>query len=387
MANQHYTPDDAARMAAFDACGRNQRETARQLGIPRTTLQDTIARVTRMAAAGDAPAYDMTRLVPPGFNVRGVSTLYNGRGEVAAQWVKSRADDEARDAAIQAAIDARCEAVRPHPPVELLHRTDAELCNLVTITDAHVGALAWHREGGDDWDLKIAKETLTRCFTGMIRRLPRAGTIIINQLGDFLHTDGLKPVTPGHGHVLDADSRYQKMSEVGCDILEDIIMVALECNERVHLIMAEGNHDESGSGWMRILFKRLFRDNPRITVDDSPLPYYVHRHGQVMLGFHHGHKLKPDQLPKFFAAQFPRMWGVTDKRYCHSGHLHHLHEKDDGGMRFLQHPTLAARDSHASRGGWVSPREAIGITYSMDSEDSRMTVTPLMFAAPERLAA
>jgi hypothetical protein len=386
MADTTIPPEeDARRMAAYRDHGSG-RAAARVLGISAEAMQRTLKRVTLRAASGDAPAYDMTRLVPPGFNVRGVSTLYNGKGEVAAQWVKSRADDEAREAAMLVAIDARCDAVRAHPPVELLHRPATDLCNLVTITDAHVGALAWHREGGDDWDLKIAKETLTRCFTGMIRRMPSAGVCIINQLGDFLHTDGLVPKTPAHGHVLDADSRYQKMSEVGCDILEDIIAVALECNERVHVIMAEGNHDESGSGWMRILFKRLFRDNPRVTVDDTPLPYYVFRHGQVMLGFHHGHKLKPDQLPKFFAAQFARMWGATDKRYCHSGHQHHLHEKDDGGMRFLQHPTLAARDAYAARGGWISPREAIGITYNETSEDSRMTVTPSMFA-PERLAA
>jgi hypothetical protein len=215
----------------------------------------------------------------------------------------------------------------------------------------------------------------------MIRRMPSAGVCIINQLGDLLHTDGLTPMTPASGHVLDADSRYQKMSEVGVDILEDIVAVALECNERVHIIMAEGNHDESGSSWLRIMFKRLFRDNPRVTVDDSALPYYVYRHGRTMLGFHHGHKLKPEALPQFFAAQFPRMWGVTEKRYCHSGHQHHLHEKDASGMRYLQHPTLAARDAYAARGGWISPREAIGITYNRRGEDSRSTVTPAMFAA------
>jgi len=51
MASSHNTPDDAARMAAFDACGRNQRETARHLGIARTTLQDTIRRTANILAA------------------------------------------------------------------------------------------------------------------------------------------------------------------------------------------------------------------------------------------------------------------------------------------------------------------------------------------------
>lgn len=155
------------------------------------------------------------------------------------------------------------------------HTPNSELCNLVTMTDCHVGALAWAREADEDWDLSIARETLTQSFIGMIYALPPAGTLVLSQLVDFLHTDGLTPVTPAHGHILDADSRFQKMAEAAVDILEDIIAAALERNDRVHVIMAEGNHDESSSVWLRVMFKRLFRNEPRVSVEDSPLPYYV----------------------------------------------------------------------------------------------------------------
>lgn len=376
MPNQHTSPapPDEVLLEAFDRLG-SQRAAARELGIDRGAVGRALEKAGRLGGIKAGPERDGK--AP--YVVRGVSTYFDAEGNQRGQWVKTKIDDEKRAEMLHAIIEARCENVRPHPPIDLLHSTADDLCNLVTITDAHVGALAQKEEGGADWDLKIAKETLTRCFVGMIRRMPPARVCVVNQLGDFLHTDGLMPLTPGHGNVLDADSRYQKMSEVGCDILEDIIAVALERHELVEVKMCEGNHDESGSGWMRILFKRLFRDNPRVTVDDSQLPYYVFRHGQVMLAFHHGHKLKPESLPLFFAAQFPRMWGETDKRYSHSGHQHHLDEKDRSGMRTMQHPTLAARDAYAARGGWISPREAIGITYNLHGEDSRMTVTPEMF--------
>lgn len=345
---------------------------ARALGVPRPTFNHRYnVGVQRTAALG----------VEEPYLIRGTSTLFDSEGKAKLQWVKTKEDDKRRMAMILAAIDKRCENITPRPPiaVDALTTPSEELCNLVTLTDCHVGALAWDREAGEDWDLNIAREQLTRSFIGMIHSMPAAGTCIINQLGDFLHTDGLVPATPAHGHILDADSRFQKMVEYAVDILEDIIAAALTRHNRVHVIMAEGNHDESSSVWLRVMFKRLFRDEPRITVEDTPLPYYAYQHGQVMLAFHHGHKLKPAALPAWFAAKYSRMWGDTTARFGHSGHQHHLHEKDEMGMRWLQHPTLAASDAYSARGGWLSPREAIGITYDLEGEASRLYVRPKMF--------
>jgi hypothetical protein len=355
----------------------SQAEAARALGISRTTLQTRYnIGVQRTAALGiEAPHL-----------VKGTSTLFDGEGKAKLQWVKTKIDDKQRWAMMVAAIEKRCENIVPRERIALdpYVTPDSELCNLITLTDCHVGALAWAREAGEDWDLTIAKETLTRVFVGMIRALPAAGTCVINQLGDFLHTDGLVPATPAHGHILDADSRFQKISEYAVDILEDVIVEALARHERVHIIMAEGNHDESSSVWLRVMFKRLFRDNPRVTVDDSPLPYYVFQHGKVMLAFHHGHKLKPAALPQWFAAKHPKMWGETVARYGHSGHQHHLHERDEMGMRWCQHPTIAASDAYSARGGWLSPREAIGITYDTQGEAYRLYARPQMFRDMER---
>lgn len=350
----------------------SQSEAARVLGINRKTFVHRYrVGVQRTAALG----------VEEPYLIKGTSTLFDGEGKAKLQWVKTKEDDKRRLAMMIAAIEKRCQQITPRPPVPVDPNMTiaSDLCNLITLTDCHVGALAWHREGGDDWDLDIAREQLTRSFIGMIRAMPAAGTCVVNQLGDFLHTDSLVPVTPAHGHILDADSRFQKMAEVAVDILEDIIAAALERHARVHVIMAEGNHDESSSVWLRVMFKRLFRDNPRVTVEDTPLPYYAFQHGKVMLAFHHGHKLKPAALPGWFAAKYSEMWGATVARFGHSGHQHHLHEKDEMGMRWLQHPTLAASDAYSARGGWLSPREAIGITYDLEGEASRIYVRPKMF--------
>ena len=360
------------------------RKAAKELKVHHTTLSRTMTRLeVRAAIQGYAPANDMIHDVPNPFYVSKISTNYGKEGEVTQQWVQSKPEREQQWQAMIEMITARCEAILPRIPTPMAFKVAPreDLLNLITITDAHVGAMAWHREGGDDWDLAIAKETLTRVFCGMIRALPPAKKIIINNLGDFLHTDGLKAVTPGHGHVLDADTRFPKLSEVGVEILETVIACALENHEQVHFINAEGNHDESSSSWLRIMFKRIYRDEPRVTVEDSPLPYYAYEHGDVMLAFHHGHKLKPSALPIWFAEKFSEMWGRTKRRYGHTGHRHHLHEQDLLGMRMLQHPTMAANDAHGSRSGYISPREAIAITYDLKKEITRSFATPDMFEA------
>jgi hypothetical protein len=354
-------------------------EAARRLGLNRETLQSRVNRARTEMAKGTLDP-DLATRVPEGHKVRGVSTLYNQDGEIKAQWVKTDIDPhhvaEAREAAIQA-LAADIPRVSPLPaPTQSL----ADLLALYTLTDGHVGMLAWHREGGQDWDLQIAEDVIVGCFAETIRQMPHASQAILNQLGDLLHYDSLNAVTPTSGHILDADGRFTKMVESAVRILRRVIDMLLAKHERVHIIMAEGNHDMASSVWLRTMFKALYENEPRITVDDSALPYYAYQWGEVMLGFHHSHlKRNFGDLRAHMAAQFSQMWGATRKRYCHTGDKHHASEKDEMGMHIIQHPTLAARDAYAARGGWHSERNMSGICYHKKyGQVGRVTVCPEM---------
>jgi hypothetical protein len=130
------------------------------------------------------------------------------------------------------------------------------------------------------------------------------------------------------------------------------------------------------------MFQALYENEPRIEVIDSELPYYVYQHGETMLGWHHGHLSKNEALPLLFASQFPKMWGNTSKRYVHCGHRHHTHIKEHSGVTIEQHPTLAARDAYAARGGWMAERQVSSITYSDKyGQVAKNTVTPEMLDA------
>lgn len=360
------------------------RPAARALGIADGNLRNSIKGLkTRAALAGYSPEHHLTRPIAPGLKLRGTSQLYKqGQAAPVMEWVKTSADEAAQAAARQAALEALAEELPRLAPIAAPAGTLTALCNLYTLTDSHVGMLAWHREGGADWDLQIAEETLVKCFEAMVLNSPAAAVGFVNQLGDFLHYDSaVAPVTPQNANVLDADGRMPKMVKTAIRILRRVIDFALARHDRVVVLLAEGNHDISSSVWLRAMFQALYENEPRLTVIDSELPYYVHQHGQTMLAFHHGHLKKNDQLPILFAAQFPQVWGATTKRYAHTGHRHHVEEKEHSGITVHQHPTLAARDAYAARGGWIAERQVTALTYHERwGEVARNTVTPEMVA-------
>ena len=366
-------------LEAIDKHG-SQIKGAKALGINSRTMERSIALLKQKAAKQLPSQHDYTKQVPQGFAIKGVSQLINAAGVVSAQWIKTSVDAQAQEVALRAAIEAMCEEITPLPAIHIKGDVYKNLCNVYTLTDSHVGMLAWHKEGGTDWDLEIAEKTLVGCFSQMVDGSPAAETCVIAQLGDYLHYDSsLAPVTPQHGHVLDADGRMPKMVAIAIRILRTVIDLALKKHKKVVLLLAEGNHDMTSSVWLRAMFKALYENNPRLEVIDSELPYYTYQHGNTMIGWHHGHLSKNDALPLLFASQFPKVWGNTTKRYIHCGHRHHTHIKEHSGVTVEQHPTLASRDAYAARGGWIAERQVSAITYSdLYGQVAKNTVTPEM---------
>ena len=373
------TPTEAKYLNKINELG-SATAAAQHYNVHRSVPMKAIGRLrTRAAMRGYSPDHDYIHSVPPTHIAKGVSTMYGKDGEVKLQWVKSSVDQDQKLEYIKEAIAGLVQDVPRVDPIASPTEVIDKLLNLYTMTDCHMGMLSWPKETGEAWDVNIAEEILWKAFKAMIDASPKASMCVINQLGDFLHSDGMLPVTPTSGHILDQDGRFAKVVAATIRVLRMMISYALEKHEHVHVIMAEGNHDMTSSIWLRQMFTAIYENEPRVTVDDSEMPYYAHRHGKTMLAFHHGHKRKNADLPLLFASLFSEMWGETNHRYAHVGHWHHLDSKDHNGMRVTQHPTLAARDAHAARGGYVAPREATAITYHSEyGQVGTYTVTPEM---------
>ncbi len=359
------------------------RKAARATGRAHRRIEEAVSRVRKAAARrGFSPDHGMTHAVPDTHIASRASTLRGAEGQIRAQWTIASLTDQARLEALREAVEALKGDIQPVKAVKPPKAADADLLNVHIITDFHLGMRAWPEETrGEPFDTDIAEDLLVRWFERAIATSPNADAAVLAQLGDFLHYDGMASVTPSSGHQLDSDSRLQRMVRVAIRVLRRVIAMLLAKHQTVHIIMAEGNHDIASSAWLREVFAAFYADEPRVFVDVSPDPYYCVEHGKVALFFHHGHLKKQGEIDKVFAAKFRGTFGRTEHAFAHMGHYHHRREIESALMVVRQHRTLAASDAYASRGGYMSGREAQVITYHREhGEVQSMTISPAMLA-------
>lgn len=337
-------------------------------------------RKARLTKKGVGHGGDVTRLVPDGYKIKGTSTLTDEFGNTKLQWVKTDTDAERQYELMKAAVEGLCSEISPAvrvPPTK--KKQNDNLLNLYTVSDFHLGMLAWADETGDDWDMNLAEDLFARWFDAAFQQAPDAATGVINLLGDFAHFDSLDAVTPASGHVLDADTRYQKLVRYMIRMVRRVVNMALVKHKIVKLVIVQGNHDESGMIWLAEMFHTLYDNEPRVLVDTSADVYKMIQHGKTTLFFHHGHKCRFDAIEPVMIAKFRKAFGESEYSYAHVGHLHHQKIVESRNMTVEQHRTLAAKDAYASRGGWMSKRSANVITYSADfGEVGRITISPEM---------
>ena len=337
----------------YHANGLNKAYAARAIGIPESTFRN---RLKRAIEADLRPT--TTHDLPAGHILKGVSTLYDAEGNTKAQWVKTTRDEELAKQALLVTVEAMKQDIKREVKRDSNGHYNSDLMCCYVITDYHFGQLSWGEETGENWDLEIAEELLVKWFAAAIDQSPASDRCILAQLGDFLHADSIMPVTPTSGHTLDADSRYAKVVQIVIRVLRRVINMLLEKHKSVHILLAEGNHDISSSIWLRALFAEKYADEPRVTVDNTHAPYYAYEWGDTSLFFHHGHKRRVKEVSNVFAGMYREMFGRTKYSYAHMGHMHHVDIKEDHMMIVEQHPTLAARDAHSTRGGYQSKRGA-----------------------------
>jgi hypothetical protein len=395
-----------ATVDAYLAHGSNQTHAAAALGMGRTTFQHRLkaaAKKGMLPITVPMPGFVISRAVtdadgnvqsiqqkpepgekfeiPEGMALRKVSAYTDPDGNIIGKWQIATEDKANTLAAIQAAVDAFKEDLPRIAPTKGPEHTNALLLNQYTITDLHLGMLAWGEEtGNSDYDLKIAEQLVLDWFAAAIGMAPDSEVAILAQLGDFLHHDSLESVTPANKHVLDADSRLQKIIRVAIRVVRRVIAMLLERHKHVHVIMASANHDPAGSAWMREVFHAFYENEPRLTIDASPDIYYAYEWGKTALFYHHGHKRTIKDVDTVFAGKFREIYGRARQSYGHIGHKHSLEVKESNLMVVERHRTLAPPDAYGAN--WLSGRDAKVITYHREwGEVHRSTLSPQMVQA------
>lgn len=377
---EYATPRQWELLKALQMYG-SERKAADALGVHKSSFYAAKLAVQQKAAKnGYAPEFDWFKPVPAGYVATGASTLYDLQtGEAKIQWVKSKLDNEAHKEAIQAILDGfKDDLPRYKPTKQLKVQYDEQLMVCYPVGDHHIGMLSDDSETGKNYNLDIAEEIISGSIDHLVKTAPNSQKATLIFLGDFLHFDNMTPVTQT-GNNLDASGRYPQVVKYAIRCMRYLVDSALKKHEKVHVIIEIGNHDLSSSIFLQQCLANVYEKEERITVDTSPSHYHYFKHGQNLVGVHHGHGAKMNQLPLIMAADKPDLWGSSKYRYWYTGHVHHDQVKDFHGTKVESFRILAPSDAWAHNKGYRAMQDMKCIVlHSEYGEVGRHTVNPEM---------
>lgn len=377
-----FTEKQARVLDAVVLYGGNVTKAATQLGMDVKNTQTSLnTMIVKGLDRGYSPDLGFTGVLPSGQKIDRMTAQFTRNKETGEMtliqyWAKSKTDSEA----FNAVMDAIKEEIPRHKDAALVTATTSDVITEYVVTDYHLGMLASKNETGrEDWTLEIAENLLVDWFQHAINKAPPSDEAILVNLGDFMHYDGMIAVTNGHGHVLDASARHYDIKRAAVRALRKIIAMMLEKHQKVTVLMAEGNHDENSSDWLRLLLGVMFEESKRVEIIQSGTPYYAKQFGKVGLFCHHGHKKHLPEIDRILAATFPVIFGDTIYRYAKVGHYHHVKVNESALMITEMLQTLAPADAYAARGGYISGRSSkMTVYHKFYGKQTEFTITPEM---------
>lgn len=343
----------------------SNKKAAAALGINRRAVDRTIIRIRQLAVRqGWAPEYDLTHPVAPGQILRGASTLYGADGAMKIQWVKTQADNQAMLHMLRDAVTSIVDDIKPVVPVTLPEITNDMLMTVYPMGDPHVGMYAWAKESGEDFDVDIARRDLRGAMQYLSDNTPPTDRALIVNLGDFFHADNGNSRTKS-GNVLDTDTRWARVLELGILAMVDCIDIARRKHQQVDVYNAIGNHDEHSSIMLALALKAWYRDEPRVNIMDTAAKHHYIRFGKVLIGITHGDtiKRKGSGLDALMAVDRPQDWGLTEKRYWYTGHIHSTNREELTGATWESFRNLAGNDAWHQGQGYRSARDMVAIVH------------------------
>lgn len=311
----------------------------------------------RSKSRKEIPPHDSVEQTPEGFAIKGVSNYYrvqpDGTKALVGQWVKTKAEEEARYQALLDAMSHIADAWqgKADPVPAPAHLNDELLC-VYPFGDPHIGMHAWSDEAGDNFDLKIAERNICAAVDQLVAGAPPARRALLVWLGDNQHTDNPTNRTARSGHALDVDGRWPKVLRVTVRAARRSIDRALEKHEHVNVIIEIGNHDDCSSIMLALCLEQYYEREPRVTIDTSPAKFHWYRFGQNLIGVTHGDTVKLNQLPAIMACDRKQDWGETEHRYWYTGHVHHDSLQEFPGCVVETFRTLAPKDAWAAAAGY-----------------------------------
>ena len=240
--------------------------------------------------------------------------------------------------------------------------------------------------GGPAYSVRVAK---ARALAGLdvaldeARRVRDAGGevdyVLLPCGGDFVHSDNVHGRTTSFRHEMDLDGLPERHLAEGIALYVEMVDRVRAAGLRVHVEVVPGNHDYYTSVAIGHAARVAFRNDPDVTFGNVLAPYTYVAYGTSALVIHHGDGIKTAEALSANLSAWARKNARTYKfGYALTGNLHHVHQKEAGGIRLLQQPSGASSDRYSVKGGWTDARPAVHV-YVFDRRAGLVTTRELAF--------
>ena len=193
----------------------------------------------------------------------------------------------------------------------------------VSIMDPHFG-LHILSESNNSWSFDKCETMIMTMLDEIIVQAKKFGKyerVIFPFGNDFLHVDNLQGTTTRGTNQPEAASFHEMFirgQNLAINMVEKLKTVA-----PVKILVIPGNHDKQTAFSMGRLLGAYYHNDNNVEIDDSPTPYKFHRFGVNLLGFEHGHAVKPAiRLAALMANEAKDDWADTVYREWHLGDQH-----------------------------------------------------------------
>jgi len=367
---QNLTAKQKAALEAFEKYG-SQRAAAKSLGLSRSALQCHLRAIERH---GVVP-YLTPLKQPDHMRLTNTTVEIDAQGKVTREW--RRLQPELLFA--EEVVHGLCEKVKGTGKVtpRRSRKTDTdELLFELDIFDPHVGMFASEKETLDsDYNCNIATERMLQaCYdlTDRIKdRRPSKAVLVFG--GDIMHSDFRSNRTEHSGHVLDVDSRFDRVVDYTIAVIKDCVKIAAAVADKVEVIIVKGNHDWHSCVWLPRVIAAKYCNSPNVSVNLARSPRRHMVWGNNLLVWAHGDKVKPAKWQNLVAAELPEAWGNTRWRYLRLGHVHHqkiiapiqIEEQEGIVVEYL--PALCPADAWHAESGYIGNQKgASAFEYHRD---------------------
>ena len=375
------TDRQAEVLSVYQDCGMCKAETARKLGVSRSTVRKNIAAVE---TKGEAPWLEATGI--PDHMKMFKTTVHYKNGEVEQEWRRLMPSAEL----MQGVVDGLCEDVSGLGKVDFREPRKTDTDNILfelDLYDAHVGMYADEKETlGENYDCDIAARRMVEAAEGLALRASRPKKCVLVFGGDMLHSDNRRNQTEHSGNALDVDSRFHRVVSYIIAASRDVVKIAASIAEEVEVVILQGNHSWHSEAWLAQVLSAYYDNckNVNVRVDRSPRRQLVW--GDNLIVWAHGDRVPANKWPMLVASEFAKEWGKTKFRYLRCGHIHSQKTiapvivQEQSGLLVEFVPALCATDAWHAEAGFVgSMKGATAVEYHKSKGKITSFFEPVQF--------